>query len=161
VRGAVLVVLAVLALSGCSTEVTGAPDKDSAPTVGKAALVVPIELRPVIDSGGTTVKDPATGESLRVDEPMLTIENLDGAEIGQAQDGTSWFLTLHLNDDDSATFGDWTAEHTGERLAVVIDDEVVIAPTIQQAITGGDIQISGDFTKKDVEDLLNRITGRG
>lgn len=160
-RGAVLVVLAVLALSGCSTEVTGAPDKDSAPTVGKAALVVPIELRPVIDSGGTTVKDPATGESLRVDEPMLTIENLDGAEIGQAQGGTSWFLTLHLNDDDSATFGDWTAEHTGERLAVVIDDEVVIAPTIQQAITGGDIQISGDFTKKDVEDLLNRITGRG
>ena len=161
-RAAWLVLLAVLALGGCSAEVTGAPAKDDSPTVSAVALAVPIEMRPVIDSGGTTVKDPHTGETLHVDDPMMTVERLDGAEIGIDKSGSGgWLLTIHLNDKDSKTFEDWTRDHTGERLAVLIDDEVIIAPTIEQAIAGGDIQISGNFTRKDVEALLNKITGRG
>jgi preprotein translocase subunit SecD len=158
VRAALLVL--VLVLAGCGAEVTGTPTKDDSPTVKAVALAVPIEMRPVVESGGTAVKDPQTGESLSVDEPMMTIEHLDGAEIGQDQSG-SWMLTIHLNDKDSATFEDWTREHTGERLAVLIGDDVVVAPTIQAAISGGDIQINGDFTKEDVEALLDKITGRG
>ena len=159
-RAAWLVLLAVLVIGGCSAEVNGAPAKDDSPTVGNVALAVPIEMRPVVESGGTIVKDPQTGETLHVDDPMMTIEHLDGAEIGQDQSG-GWMLTIHLNDKNAATFADWTAGHTGERLAVLIDDEVVLAPTIQSAIDGGDIQISGKFTKKDVEELLDKITGRG
>ena len=161
-RGAWLVVLAVLALAGCSAEVTGAPAKDDSPTVGPADLVVPIEMRPVLDSGGTVLKDPGTGESLSLDEPMMTVEHLDGAEIKyDDQNGNNWLLLIHLNDTDTRTFGDWTTEHTGERLAIVIDGEVIVAPTIQSAITQGDIQLVGDFTKDEVQDLLDKITGRG
>lgn len=36
----------------------------------------------------------------------------------------------------AAEFGAWTAAHVGEQLAVVVDGEVVTAPTIQTAITG-------------------------
>jgi preprotein translocase subunit SecD len=162
VRAAWLVLLAVLALAGCSAEVTGAPAKDASPSVGNVALVVPIEMRPVIlRSGGTTLKDPETGEWMHVDEPILTIEQLDGAEIAADQTTGDWMLTIHLNDKDSTTFEHWTADHTGQQLAVVIDDKVIVAPTIQEAIAGGDIQITGDFTRKDVEVLLDRITGRG
>lgn len=160
---ALLVVVAVLALAGCSAEVAGAPAKDASPTVGNVSLVVPIEMRPVrtVSGDGFVVKDPRTGEKLTVDEPMMIIEELDGAEIGHDENGNGWMLTIHLNDRDSKTFEDWTRDHTGERLAVLVDDEAILAPTIEQAISGGDIQISGNFTQKDVEDLLNKITGRG
>ena len=52
-------------------------------------------------------------------------------------------LNLNLTEEDAKTFGDWTADHVNERLAMVIDGEVVIAPTIQSAITGGEVQITG------------------
>lgn len=158
---ALLVVLSLLALAGCSAEVTGTPARDDSPTVSNVALAVPIEMRPVVASGGKAVRDPQTGEALRVDDPMMTIEQLDGAEISIDKNSGKWMLTIHLNDRDSRTFEDWTRDHTGEQLAVVIDDEVVIAPTIEQAIAGGDIQISGDFTREDVEALLDKVTGRG
>jgi preprotein translocase subunit SecD len=163
VRAAFLVMLAVLALAGCSTEVTGASAKDDSPKVGNVALVVPIEMRPVrtVSGDGFVVKDPQTGEKLTVDEPMMTIEQLDGAEISMDKNTGDWVLTIHLNDKDATTFEDWTRDHTGERLAVVVDKKAIIAPTIQQAISGGDIEISGSFTQKDVQDLLNKITGRG
>jgi preprotein translocase subunit SecD len=155
-----LVVL-VLFLAGCSAEVTGAPAKDDSPKVGHTSLVVPIELRPVLETGaGKVLKDPATGESLTLADPMMTIEELDGAEIIFDKTNGTWALTLNLNDADTKKFGDWTTEHTNERLAVVIDDAVVIAPTIQSPITGGEVQITGNYTQDEVKALLDKVTGR-
>jgi len=148
----------VLVVAGCSADVAGAPAKDDSPKVGAVSLVVPIELRPVTEDGATVLKDPTTGESLKLADPMMTIEELDGAEISNATG--AWALTLDLNSADTKTFADWTSEHTNERLAIVIDDEVVIAPTIQQAITAGEVQITGDYTRDDVEELLDKVTGR-
>jgi preprotein translocase subunit SecD len=147
-----------LVLAGCGTEVGGAPEKDTSPTVGAVSLVVPVELRPVADEGTTVLKDPTTGDSLTLADPIMTIERLDGAEI--SGDNGMWALVLHLNTKDTRTFADWTTAHTGERLAVVIDGEVVVAPTVQAAITGGDVQVSGNYTQDDVEKLLDEITGR-
>ena len=155
-RAWLLVLLLVLA--GCSAEVGGAPEKDTSPTVGAVSLVVPIELRPVADDGTKVLKDPATGESLKLADPIMTVEELDGADI--SSDNGMWALNLDLNTKDTRTFADWTTAHTGERLAIVIDDKVVVAPTIQSAITEGKVQISGDYTRDDVEALLNEITGR-
>jgi preprotein translocase subunit SecD len=147
-----------LVLAGCGTEVGGTPEKDTSPTVGAVSLVVPVELRPVADEGTTVLKDPTTGESLALADPIMTIEQLDGAEI--SSDNGTWALVLHLNTKDTRTFADWTSAHTGERLAIVIDGDVVVAPTIQAAITGGDVQVSGNYTRDDVEKLLDEITGR-
>jgi preprotein translocase subunit SecD len=153
---AVLLVL-VLALAGCTAEVTGTPGTgSSAPS--SVDVAVPIEMRPVTEDGATVRKDPATGESLALADPIMTIQELDGAEVTNANG--MWALNLDLTTRDTRTFADWTTDHTGERLAIVIDDEVVVAPTIQGAITGGDVQISGNYTRQDVEELLDKITGR-
>ncbi|HYQ62685.1 SecDF P1 head subdomain-containing protein [Actinophytocola sp.] len=149
---------ASLVLAGCGTEVAGAPEKDTSPTVGAVSLVVPIELRPVADDGTKVLTDPTTGESLTLADPIMTVERLDGADI--SSDNGTWALVLHLNAKDTRTFADWTTAHTGERLAIVIDGKVVVAPTVQAAITGGDVQVSGNYTRDDVEALLNEITGR-
>jgi preprotein translocase subunit SecD len=154
-------VVLLLVLAGCGTDVAGTPVKDDSPTIGHASLVVPIELRPVLETGdGEVLEDADSGESLTLADPVMTVEELDGAEITFDRAAATWALTLDLNDADARTFGDWTAAHTGERLAVVIDDEVVFAPTIQSAITGGEVQITGDYTQDEVKALLDRLTGR-
>jgi preprotein translocase subunit SecD len=50
-------------------------------------------------------------------------------------------------------FGQATTEAIGRPLAIVLDNEVISAPTIQSAITGGAGQISGRFTVQQVNDL--------
>jgi preprotein translocase subunit SecD len=158
-------VAAVLALAGCTSETTGAPAKDDSPSVGAVSLVVPIEMRPVVEAGTSAPPDGdelpgPDGELLTLGEPMMVVEELDGAEIKFDQQVGTWALNLDLTEEDGRTFGDWTADHTGERLAMVIDGEVVVAPEIQSAITGGEVQITGQYTQSEVTDLLDKITGR-
>lgn len=43
-------------------------------------------------------------------------------------------------------FGDYTAAHIGEPFAIVLDNEVISAPTIQSHIAGGSGIITGNFT---------------
>jgi preprotein translocase subunit SecD len=171
VRAAWLMLVAVLALAGCSEKTTGAPAKDDSPAVGAVSLVVPIEMRPVVEQG-TSTGGPSTsaapdgdelpapdGELLTLAEPMMVVEELDGAEV-KTNETAQWMLILDLTEEDARTFGDWTADHVNERLAMVIDGEVVIAPTIQSAITGGEVQITGQYTQSQIRDLLDKITGR-
>jgi len=171
VRAVWLMLVAVLALAGCSEETTGAPAKDDSPVVGAVSLVVPIEMRPVVEQGtapggsstsaapdGDELPGP-DGELLTLAEPMMVVEELDGAEA-KANETAQWMLILDLTEEDTKTFGDWTADHVNERLAMVIDGEVVIAPTIQSAITGGEVQITGQYTQPQIRDLLDKITGR-
>lgn len=181
-RAAWLMLVAVLVLAGCTSRTEGAPAKDDSPVVGPVSLVVPIELRPVLEQtgssgspapttsgtalpsasavpSGTVLPDPS-GEQLTLADPVMTIERLDRAEVMMDKDTAAWALVLSLTDEDAAAFADWTADHIGERLAMVIDGAVVIAPTIQDAITGGVVHITGDYTQNDVRDLLDKITGR-
>ncbi len=50
-------------------------------------------------------------------------------------------------------FGEVTSKNVGKRFAIVLDNQVITAPVIQQAITGGSGQISGSFTPQTANDL--------
>lgn len=168
-RSLVAVLLAALLpaalLAGCVSREGGAPDgggtTSASPASGPVDLAVPIELRPVLETTSTdptvTVLPTEEGEQLTLAEPMLTIRRLDGAEV--RFENNTWVLNLDLDDADGKAFADWTTAHTGERLAMVADDKVLTAPQIQSPITGGELQIAGDFTQDEVRDLLDRITG--
>jgi SecD/SecF fusion protein len=51
------------------------------------------------------------------------------------------------------TFGQITGANVGQRFAIVLDNQVITAPVIQQPITGGSGQISGSFTTASANDL--------
>ena len=97
-RAVWLMLVAVLALAGCSEETTGAPAKDDSPAVGAVSLVVPIEMRPVVEqgtaSGGSSTSAAPDGdelpgpdgELLTLAEPMMVVEELDGAEVKNKRD---------------------------------------------------------------------------
>jgi len=55
-------------------------------------------------------------------------------------------VTFRFNATGARKFGDYTAENVGSPFAIVLDDEVISAPTIQEAIRGGSGQITGSFS---------------
>ena len=55
-------------------------------------------------------------------------------------------VNFRFNASGARAFGDYTAENIGEPFAIVLDDEVISAPTIQSHIAGGSGIITGSFT---------------
>ena len=66
-----------------------------------------------------------------------------------------WHLRncCHAASTGARAFGDYTAAHIGEPFAIVLDDEVISAPTIQSHIAGGSGIITGNFTVEESTNL--------
>ncbi len=55
-------------------------------------------------------------------------------------------VSFRFNPQGGRVFGEYTAANIGNPFAIVLDNEVISAPTIQTAIPGGSGQITGSFT---------------
>ena len=62
-------------------------------------------------------------------------------------------VSFSLNRVGAKKFGRATSKNVGKRLAIVLDNKVISAPVINEPITGGNGQISGDFTFQSSTDL--------
>ncbi|MEW6389963.1 MAG: protein translocase subunit SecD [Pseudomonadota bacterium] len=62
-------------------------------------------------------------------------------------------VQLTFNASGGRKFGDMTGRNIGKRFAIVLDDKVLSAPTIQGAITGGSGIITGNFTVQSANEL--------
>ena len=60
---------------------------------------------------------------------------------------------LEFNAEGAAKFAQVTGSHVGEQLAIVLDNKVHSAPTIQTRITGGMAQITGRFSLEEAQNL--------
>ena len=58
-----------------------------------------------------------------------------------------------LNRQGKDLFADFTAKNIGKALAIVVDDKIISAPVIREAILGGEGIISGDFSKDSANEL--------
>jgi SecD/SecF fusion protein len=68
-------------------------------------------------------------------------------------------VTFRFDTRGAVTFGEITSRNVGQRFAVVLDNQVITAPVIQQPITGGTGQISGTFTVESANDLAVLLRG--
>ncbi len=84
-------------------------------------------------------------------KPIIGGENLVDAQPS-FQEGEP-VVSFKFNSLGGKKFGEVTKNNIGERLAIVLDNEVISAPTIQSAIMGGSGIISGSFTVKSANDL--------
>ncbi|UWR21326.1 protein translocase subunit SecD [Sulfitobacter sp. S190] len=79
------------------------------------------------------------------DSPVVTGEELVDAQPSFDQNGGP-AVNFRFNSSGARKFGDYTAENIGSPFAIVLDDEVVSAPTIQSHIPGGSGIITGRFS---------------
>jgi preprotein translocase subunit SecD len=72
-------------------------------------------------------------------------------DAGTSFDG-EWKVDVEFRNDDFVT--NVATPYVGQRVAIVLDDQVVSAPEINEGITGRDVQITGSpFTEKEARDL--------
>ncbi|MFC2127212.1 protein translocase subunit SecDF [Bacteroidota bacterium] len=69
--------------------------------------------------------------------------------------GTKPEVSMTMNSRGSKLWAKMTTENVGKFVAVVLDDYVYTAPSVNTAITGGRTSISGNFTVLEAQDLAN------
>jgi len=63
------------------------------------------------------------------------------------------YVQVTLDRRGTDVFGALTAQNVGRHLAIVLDNTVYSAPVIKEAIPGGDVQITGNFSFEDAHEL--------
>lgn len=85
-------------------------------------------------------------------DPVVTGEELTDAQPSFDQNNRP-AVNFKFDVTGARKFGEYTGAHIGEPFAIVLDDKVISAPTIQSAITGGSGIITGNFTLEESTNL--------
>ncbi len=85
--------------------------------------------------------------------------SLTDANFGQPQKGVGWEVTLGFDGDATKTFATVSRALVGNggQFAIVLDGEVLSAPTVNEPILDGRASISGDFTQSEARSLANSL----
>ncbi len=79
--------------------------------------------------------------------------DLTDAQPGFDQRSGEPIVSFRFNTSGARKFAQATVENVGQPFAIVLDNEVISAPVIREAITQGSGQISGSFTVQGANDL--------
>ena len=93
-------------------------------------------------------------EQLRVGKRViLSGENLTNAKPSFDNRNNETIVSFTLDRLGSKKFGRATSNNVGKRLAIILDNKIISAPTIREPILGGNGQISGNFDFQSATDL--------
>ena len=85
--------------------------------------------------------------------PLLTGSDVRQASAAEDQyGGRAYHIGFELLPEGALRMAEWSGKNVGERLAIVFDDEIKSAPTVQGQLSDRG-QISGQFSKAEAEDL--------
>jgi SecD/SecF fusion protein len=108
-----------------------------------------VSLLPMSDSSGTIAVQDAVA---------LSGDHLEQAAAAFAPDTGMPTVTFAFDRQGATLFAEITAANIGRQFAVVLDGKVLTAPVIQQAIPGGNGQITGNFTPEEAQTLSVLLT---
>ncbi len=76
---------------------------------------------------------------------VVTGSNVKTAEPAQKEENgiTSYVVNLSFDEEGTEKFADATTNNIGNRIQIIYDGETISAPTVNEAITGGECTISG------------------
>ena len=101
---------------------------------------------------GELLIDSRTDAASLVGPVLLTGDKLAKASAGYDSNGRI-VVTLSFKEEGAGTFEDITRKYTGEQLAIVLDEEIKSAPSINTVISGGDAVIEGINSLDEARDI--------
>jgi preprotein translocase subunit SecD len=128
-------------------------------------------------AGAAASGDPAAARTACSSGPeayLLGPAELVGSDVARAvaqseadangSTGSRWLIVLTLTDGGRQKFAAATRrlaalDSPHNQFAVVVDGVVLTAPRVAEAITGGVVQLSGDFDRQRATDLAARLGG--
>ena len=87
--------------------------------------------------------------------PPLDGDVITSARTSSGVTGSEVKVDMSMNAEGAKTWARMTRENIGRCLAVVLDGYVRSYPRVQNEITGGNTEITGDFTIEEADDLAN------
>ena len=66
-------------------------------------------------------------------------------------------ISLKLTDEGAKLFGDMTAKSIGKTITIKLDDQVLMSPTVNEAIYSGRVQVTGSFTQEQVQNYCVQL----
>ena len=109
------------------------------------------------------VKDPEKAINMLGKTAMLEFKDpqgktvLNGMDLKDAKatmgNGNRPTVNLEFTDEGAKKFADVTARNVGTQIAITLDGEILTNPVVQEAITGGRAQITGERTMEDANHL--------
>jgi preprotein translocase subunit SecD len=100
--------------------------------------------------------EPLATPAARVFHTILTGADLESATAAGGQLG-EYAVAIKFTDSGGDLFADYTGAHVGDILAIVLDKQIISAPSISEPITAGEAQIVGDFTIEEANDLAVQL----
>ena len=117
-----------------------------------------IEMSAVADTqtdSSKTVTLNDTTTILMSRTPLVATSDITGA--GASQTADQWILNFTVTDDAAKRVHDFTEQHVGRNLALVVDGKVHGTPRIAAAIIGNRYRIEG-FNRSDAERMATAIS---
>lgn len=112
-------------------------------------------VKPISNEGGAEYYELY---SLKTDggDPVLSGDVVKDASMEYDNDhGQGIYVSMTMNSEAGAQWASITGNNVHKRVAIVLDNRVYSAPTVQNQITGGVSQITGNFTPEEAQDLAN------
>lgn len=113
-----------------------------------------------IEGTDTDEEGNPTGEVI-LDGSMVDSARAAYAPVDQRGENYQWVVELSLNDQGAQAFATATSElaSSNGQIAIWMDDQMISAPAVEEAITNGQAMISGDFDSETATTLANQING--
>lgn len=88
---------------------------------------------------------------------LLTGKYIKRADVDFGKTSFRPQVSLEMTGEGAKLFADLTQKNIGRRLAIYLDGAPISAPVVQEAITGGRAQITGNFTPQAAKELVDRL----
>jgi preprotein translocase subunit SecD len=108
-------------------------------------------------AGLREVRVPDSGRAIYL-HPDVVVGNADiaRAEIVQGNEASVFLVSVTFTPEGARKMSAATQNHIGKPVAILIDDELVMAPTLRSAI-GGQAEINGNYSREQAERIVKGI----
>lgn len=126
-----------------------------APRVANGAEVIPgYEALPYVEELGDDGNPLPTRYALVKIKRDMKGDKVSGANYFYGDQGDS--ISVSFTGDGAKVMGPLTLENRGQQLAIIMDDEILSAPVIQEPFSTG-CSITGDFTQEEATALASAL----
>ena len=66
-------------------------------------------------------------------------------------------ISFSLTKEGGKLFGDMTARSIGRSISILLDGELLMSPTVEEAIYGGSVLVTGSFTEEEAENICLKL----
>ncbi len=165
----------VFALRGTGSDAASPARESALPSTAPAILIKPLAIRPVVGWRVTTPEQcpppaphVAPTDALEACDIEGTAAYTLGPVVMQLQltrvesvprlpISASYVVRVEMDAASSAVFAEYTAVHVGQQVALVRNGVVVSAPGISAPINSPGLELSGELTAEQAEEVARRL----